>query len=196
VGIFDPRVTPIPRKETMSIRLRKIRLEFVRSTSHIVTCMRYDVAAIKARFPGQEVKVHTIERPGPEDIAEFEDARAAYDEFCGRFNADAQKAYPDETAFRREFDSCVKRDNMSGPKAAAVVVKPGEDPERAAGLDALTKIEHVTEEIAASLYDAGFHSLEAVASATLDQLESVDGITPSISDEVIASARGMLAALE
>lgn len=178
----------------MSIRLRKIRLEFVRNTSHIVTCMRYDVAAIKARFPGQEVKVHTIERPGPEDIAEFEDARAAYDEFCGRFGADAQKAYPDEIAFRREFDSCLKRDDLSTKTTTSVPVAIGEDPERVAGLEGLNKIEHVTPAIAEALYDAGYQSIEAVAAATLDQLESVDGITPSISDDLLASAIGIIAA--
>jgi predicted flap endonuclease-1-like 5' DNA nuclease len=156
--------------------------------------MRYDVAAIKARFPGQEVKVHAIERPSAEEIVEFSDAREAYDQFCGRFGSDAQKAYPDEIAFRREFDACAKRDSLDGINKSTAPVKIGEDPERVAGIDALNKVEQVTPAIAESLYDAGYRSIESVAAATLDELESVDGITPSISDDILASATAILAA--
>jgi hypothetical protein len=156
--------------------------------------MRYDVPAIKSRHPGIEVRIHTIQKPGPGDVVEFTSARQAYEEFCQRFGPDATKVYPDERAFMAEFNACVKRDAAEGTDMTAPVADSKASAERELAVLCMAKITGVDKALAETLFQAGFSSIEDVASSSLDQLEVVDGITPSTSDEILASARGLLAA--
>lgn len=171
--------------------LRKVLVEFVRSTSHIRPAYRFEVPFLKLQAAENRVQViiHEIAKPGPDDVGEFTDAASAYQHLVSNFGAAATTSiYPSLSQFAPEFAAVCRRD--SGFSAS---VGPS-DPEKVEIqlLDSLQKIPGVTADLARSLYAAGFDSIESIAASSLNELEAVNGVSPAVSESLKKAATAMV----
>jgi hypothetical protein len=174
-------------------KLRKVLVEFVRSTSHIKPAFRFEIPFIKlqAAEARASINLHEINKPRDEDFGEFNDAAQAYQLLISEYGSAAVLSlYPSLTSFKPEFDAVCRRD--SGFSAVAAV---DADAEAIRILDTLQKIEGIGPELAKSLVAAGFDSIEAVAASPLNDLETVPGVGPSTSEQIKKSATALVLAV-
>jgi predicted flap endonuclease-1-like 5' DNA nuclease len=171
-------------------KIRKVNVEFVRSTSLIRPAFRYEVPLLKlvAAKDGVRINIHDIQRPSAEEIGEFNSPAAAYDILIGVHGAqDVMAVYPTFETFKKEFEAVARRDHIGS------LPEPiDEEAATQLAIDSLCKIDGVTPDIARTLFAAGFNSVEAVAATDLNELETVNGVSPSVADQIKASAFALI----
>lgn len=175
-------------------KLRKVLVEFVRSTSHLKPAFRFEIPFLKlqAAEARTQMVIHEITKPRDEDFGEFADAMSAYQLLQSNYGRDhVATIYPSLTSFVPEFDAVCRRD--SGFSAAATADDP--EKEKIRVLDLLQKISGVGPELADALYAAGFDTIEAIAASTLNELEAIPGIGPATSEVIKKSATDLVLAV-
>jgi hypothetical protein len=175
----------------MSYRIRKILVEFVRSTSHLRSAFRWEVPILKLMNPTERVNIHSIPAPTESDVHTFAGDREAFLSLQSVYGEYLQRAYVDFQAFQEAFKATVARDSVGN----VVTAGAGDQSPDATKLEALTTMGHVsgvTPEIAAAMFEAGLRSIEDIARSTLDQLESIPGIGPSVSPLIHNSAKKLV----
>ena len=167
------------------MRIRKILMEMVRETSHIISCPRYEAQLRRQGLKDDiTVRIHSINPATavPSDYYEVEDWNEAWREVRQKFGPVVTQLF-DAESFRAEFDATVKRDaeGVTPPSAEVVATDHME----------LCKIKGVHESLAERLFRAGIVSIAHVASASLDELESVQGIGPASAVSIRNNARAL-----
>lgn len=172
----------------MSYRIRKILVEFVRSTSHTRPAFRFEVPILKKLNPSEEIKIHANPNPNLSDVHEFSGAREAFLSLQTVYGPSVTEAYIDFQAFEEAFKATALRD-VVGQTVGPAIVTESPDAAKLEAVSTMAKIRGVGPEIAAALFEAGFRSIEDVARATLDELEAVSGIGPASSTVIQLAAK-------
>lgn len=176
-------------------KLRKVLVEFVRSTSHVRPAARYEIPLLKleAAASGVQLRIHEIHNPREDDFVVIDSAEAAYQQLLATYGAQSvQAVYPSISGFGLDFDAAARRDG--GFQAAAHSPEgPGDQDLKV--LRVLESVPGVGPELAKSLFNAGFDSIEAVAVSTLNELEAVSGIGPATSESIKKSAQSLVLAM-
>jgi hypothetical protein len=152
------------------MRLCKILLETVRSTSHFKDMPRYEVAVRRAvNPPGTKFKIHTRAKKDlvDDDFVSFEDWKDAWRDLRARYNPQVLNEVYDAVTFQDEFEATCARDGDGAIENPAEISHTNWEP--------LLAIKEVDESIAQALYADGMQSVYAVAAATLDELEAIPG---------------------
>jgi hypothetical protein len=169
-------------------KLRKVLVEFVRSTSHVRPAARYEIPLLKleAASSGVQMKIHEIPNPREDDFVTVDSAEAAYQQLIATYGAQSVHAvYPSIVGFKADFEAAARRD---GGFQAAVHTAEGPGDQEVRILALLETVPGVGPELAKALLAAGFDSIEAVAASTLNELEAVPGIGPATSETIKAGA--------
>lgn len=168
------------------MRIRKILLEIQRECSHIVECPRFEVAVRRAvNPPDTKFRIHSRLPKDCTDAnyATYDSWKDAWAELRSKFGALVQEVY-DPVTFQDEFDATVERDGDGVAPEASEVIHDNWEP--------LVDIDGVGEDLAKKLFEAGFQSINAVAGASLDDLEAIDGIGASSSKRIRDHARELV----
>lgn len=177
----------------MATRIRKILVEFVRSTSHIRPAFRFEVPILKKQNPTETIAIHEIPHPTPSDVQEFEGPREAYLAAQAVYGQFLNQAYVDFADFEQAFNATAKRDAV-GQTVAPANTFASPDAARLEAVTTMSKITGVGSELAAGLFESGFRSIEDVARSTLNELEAVPGIGPANSTVIHESAKRIVLA--
>lgn len=172
----------------MSYRIRKILVEFVRSTSHIRPAFRFEVPILKLLNPTERVNIHPNPNPSLSDIHEFAGPREAYLSLQAVYGPRLTEAYIDFVAFEEAFKATALRDTV-GQTVSAAQPEISADATKLEAVSTMARINGVGAEIASALFDTGMRSIEDVARSTLDELEAVPGIGPASSTMIRDSAK-------
>lgn len=172
----------------MSYRIRKIIVEFVRSTSHLRPAFRFEVPILKLVNPTEQINIHPIPNPSPADVHEFAGPREAFLSMQSVYGPKLTEAYIDFEAFSDAFKATCLRDAV-GQTVMASAIDASPDGVKLEALSTMGRINGVTPAIAAAMFDTGLRSIEDVARSTLDELEAVAGIGPALSTMIQTSAK-------
>ena len=175
----------------MSYRIRKVLVEFVRSTSHVRPAFRWEVPLLKLANPQESLRIHPIPNLSEADVQEFAGPREAYLGLQSTYGELIGRAYIDFRAFEDAFTATAQRDNV-GKTIAPPVGDTSADNAKLESLNNMSTITGVGPEIAAALYEAGYRSVEDIARAELDELEAINGIGPATSTVIRDVAKRMV----
>lgn len=153
--------------------LTKLYAIFARKTSTVRKIYRFEAQVLKAAYPKHNFKLQAIPAKHriADDVGNF-DVESAFAYLRSTYKGKdgnpgpVQQVYSDREDFRKDFEACVARE------AGTVDVDTG------SFID-LMEIDGVGEDLAKELQAAGLSTIQEVAEADLDTLESVKGIGPS-----------------
>lgn len=175
-------------KEIMSYRIRKILVEFVRSTSHTRPAFRFEVPILKLLNPQEKLNIHANPNPNLSDVHEFAGPREAFLSLQTVYGPKLLEAYLDFQAFDEAFKATAQRDSV-GQTVGPAIETESPDAAKLEAVATMAKIRGVGPEIAVALFDGGYRSIEDVARSTLDELEAVPGIGPATSTTIQIAAK-------
>lgn len=170
-------------------KIHKVLVEFVRPTSHLREAFRFEIPLLKHKFPGDTIRIKALPQIKAEHIGEF-DARSAYMFIQNEYGPIVQQVYTDLSQFTADFNASLVRDGVGDVTKLAPEVDPAEARQKA--LERLEAIKGIGTGLAPIFYDAGFDTVEAVAAATLDSLETVQGVGPATAVEISESAKELV----
>ena len=178
----------------MTHRVRKVLVEFVRSTSHLRPAFRFEVPILKVMNPGEQVVIHPIPNPTAADVHEISSAREAYLSLQSVYGQHLARAYVDFTDFEEAFKASAIRDSVGNLPTAPAGVDQSPDNLKLESTTMLAKIGGVGPEIASAMFESGLRSIEDVARSTLDELEAIPGIGPQNSARIKDDAKRIVLA--
>lgn len=183
----------------MKLRKVLVALTGTRTTTFTTTStdrvFRYEVPIIKKMHRGAKLRV-TAMPPEAKSLGtgEVDDLASEVARLRRRWGKNKRGeelfdlAYPDIEDFREAFEATIRRDAFD-KNAKVNLALPEIDPEEASPLE---DIHGVGAPLAQALEDAGFKTIQDVAQADPDDLESIDGIGPATAPRIIASAKALL----